>query len=480
MSRDQLAESQVTTGVHGEGAALSHGPAGHGAGAAATQRILSDPFVLPNLGDGGVLSRALDVEVTPGHRRKIPEGTYAEVQALQPPTLEVKLWSGFNGMIVTIPLDAFHAEPLLARGENGDADPDRFSYMRHTGRLWNGHPTVDDVSQGMLGDCYLISALGAIVAGDPNAITSMFDPPRNGMPSYRIRLYDQQPDGSFKPDWVTVDTYLPTYSRPPMLKRLQPTYLASYGQMDQSTADIAHPRWPALLEKAIAQKNGGYHLIGTGGKSSAIMQMVLGKPATFRPVPGSDEELLAFLRGEQRANRPVTAGTLSNKEIDRAQAGGFTLAPDGAYVKEFTTEVNGRSSPMDIKPSSLVVTDAKGKAPQLADDGKGAILGAGATGTVDYANGKVRIQYESGKGPADPGDLQAVFRYSGVIDTANNVHANHAYMFERVDDQNRIIMKNPWGNEHPSPLTPAAFRADFTTFYQMNVPQTDPAPASRR
>jgi hypothetical protein len=240
------------------------------------------------------------------------------------------------------------------------------------------------------------------------------------------------------------------------------------------------------------------------------MEMVTGKPASGLMMPTSDEDLLALLRDAGKRKRPLVAGSMSEKRIDANQAGGFAadganrmfedvlgllgdsgkkkrpliavptpekstavdqaggFAMDwkGSYSRTFTATglpTNEPESPLRIQPGSLEIRDVNGKAQPVKDDAEGELAGPGATGTVVYDDGKVMIAYDESHRPRSPEDLRANFTYRGVIDGANNVNAHHAYIFERIDENGLIVLRNPWGKEHPKPLTIEAFRASFTT-----------------
>ena len=72
-------------------------------------------------------------------------------------------------------------------------------------------PSSADDYQGQVGDCYLISALGAIADSSPQAIENMVIPDGvvNGIPTYTVRFFYQNATGACVPDYVTVNGLLP-------------------------------------------------------------------------------------------------------------------------------------------------------------------------------------------------------------------------------------------------------------------------------
>ncbi len=102
----------------------------------------------------------------------------------------------------------------------------------------SGAPTLQDVNQGYLGDCYFLSSLGEVALKDPSAIENMIASNANG--TYSVRFYV---DG--KPDYVTVNSQLPVMG-------------GGYEWANASRLEFANGTtddWVALVEKAYAQLN---------------------------------------------------------------------------------------------------------------------------------------------------------------------------------------------------------------------------------
>jgi hypothetical protein len=112
----------------------------------------------------------------------------------------------------------------------------------------NGGPRYQDVSQGALGDCWLMASLAEVAARNPAMIQSMFID--NGDGTWTVRFYN---NGS--PDYVTVDNYLPSGG-----------YLYDHPQGDL---------WAALAEKAYAQENAS-GWIGSGNQGVNSYQALNG------------------------------------------------------------------------------------------------------------------------------------------------------------------------------------------------------------
>jgi hypothetical protein len=111
------------------------------------------------------------------------------------------------------------------------------SYVTETLPLFgaNGAPSVSDINQGAVGDCYFVAALGAIANQAPSAIESMFVDNGNG--TYGVRFYL-----GGTPVYVTVDSQL----------------VSQGGSLlfDRSTTDL----WAGLAEKAFAELDSSGYL----------------------------------------------------------------------------------------------------------------------------------------------------------------------------------------------------------------------------
>jgi hypothetical protein len=172
-------------------------------------------------------------------------------------------------------------------------------------------PVIADEFQGALGDCYFISSLGSIAKSNPAAITNMFI--NNGDGTYTVRFY-----ANSTPDYVTVNSMLPTYEG-----RL---IFADYGA---SYTSASNDLWIPLAEKAYAQWNetGNEGRDGTntyagiaGGWMADVDAQVLGHAAaSYYPTTSNQQTMIAALA----ANEAVTMGTIVSPNSDDSLAGGL-------------------------------------------------------------------------------------------------------------------------------------------------------------
>ncbi|HLJ19799.1 MAG TPA: C2 family cysteine protease [Stellaceae bacterium] len=122
-------------------------------------------------------------------------------------------------------------------------------------------PSVKDINQGYLGDCYLLASLAEVASQNPNLITSMFT--SNGNNTYGVRFYVNG-----VADYTTVNNSL-----------------ANGGKIFNSGADT----WGSLAEKAYTQLQAGgvvtgnnvnagnsWTTIGNGGAPEFALEEITG------------------------------------------------------------------------------------------------------------------------------------------------------------------------------------------------------------
>ncbi|GEM36727.1 hypothetical protein NN4_12460 [Nocardia ninae NBRC 108245] len=136
---------------------------------------------------------------------------------------------------------------------------------RATGPLFNGLPRPDDVTQGMVGDCYLLSNLIGLAARNPDLIVDMIretEEIREGtaapVRTFSVRFYEAAENRWV---WVKVDDNF---------------YRKSAGGMLYAAQEELGPLWPAVIEKAWAVFRGaaqGYHGIDGGMPGNAAGQL---------------------------------------------------------------------------------------------------------------------------------------------------------------------------------------------------------------
>ncbi|MEM7103236.1 MAG: C2 family cysteine protease [Bacteroidota bacterium] len=85
-------------------------------------------------------------------------------------------------------------------------------FISSTTPLFNGNPTINDVRQGGLGDCYLLAAAATLVNNDPNHIKGMMHD--NGKGQVTVKLFKVSKGVKkkiFKPKLITVQKTIPQF-----------------------------------------------------------------------------------------------------------------------------------------------------------------------------------------------------------------------------------------------------------------------------
>jgi hypothetical protein len=160
------------------------------------------------------------------------------------------------------------------------------------GQLFVHGASPDDVQQGQIADCYLMSSLASIAHTDPQALHDAIQDHGNG--TYTVRFFDE----AGHPSYVDVDSQL--YGDTTL-----GGFSALYGR-----STTQGELWPAIMEKAYAEWKGGYEAIGQGGSAPDVIRAVTGKTSTVTPTQGtSTDALWSTLQSGDRAGVPMVAST---------------------------------------------------------------------------------------------------------------------------------------------------------------------------
>lgn len=122
----------------------------------------------------------------------------------------------------------------------------------------------DDLRQGRIGDCYLIAAMQALGMHDPAALARLVQPNPNG--TFTVTFHDGEQ--------VVVSADLPTH----------PDEGLAFAHNGEH-ADGGTELWPMLVEKAVAQRAGGWDEIVGGSQSDAI-ELLTGRASGW--IDGAD------------------------------------------------------------------------------------------------------------------------------------------------------------------------------------------------
>ncbi len=177
----------------------------------------------------------------------------------------------------------------------------------------NGKPTLADVQQGYLGDCYLFAAMGAIVKQQPEVIQRMFVDHGDGTVS--VTLHTMKNGYVVAPGTKGASEHVVRVSKdmPVADGKSRPTYgKGKDGQL-----------WPCLVEKAYAvvKGKGSYDKIGHGGFTTDAMETMMGRKArSFSSSGKKDKKLVQELKQSLADKKPVAAGSINNNTIKNNKA----------------------------------------------------------------------------------------------------------------------------------------------------------------
>ncbi len=152
-------------------------------------------------------------------------------------------------------------------------------------------PSFDDIEQGQLGDCYLLSSLASVAKTNPRIIRQRIADLGDG-------TYAVQFTGGSSDTYVRVDGDLPT---------------TSWGGLAYAQLGRQDSLWVAIVEKAYAFYRYGkadYGSLEGGFMSDVYNDLGLKSDSIFHADSGSD--LLARLRQNLRDGKAVTFGTIDD------------------------------------------------------------------------------------------------------------------------------------------------------------------------
>lgn len=166
------------------------------------------------------------------------------------------------------------------------------------GTIWaldeNGKPlppSIEDVRQGGVNDCFVFAAMAAIVHSDPDRIKGMIKD--NGDGSYTVTFHGT---GFFSSHQQTVTADFEK---------------GKHGNVNPSRKAI----WPLIIEKAYAKEKGGLQAFDDGGNAgTAVDDMVNMGASRFNPQDKDAAWILAKVAKAQKEKKPTTFLSPAEKE----------------------------------------------------------------------------------------------------------------------------------------------------------------------
>lgn len=185
--------------------------------------------------------------------------------------------------------------------------------------------SMNDIHQGQMRDCFVVSCLGDLANTHPDFLANMIQD--NGDGTETVTLY-QSASGTiptagqtqFQAIAVTVDNNFASYS------------VNSGAGQDQ--VDSQKEIWAQVLEKAIATTRGGYSAIAYGGNPTSVMEQLTGHTANYYSAASMTADML---RSFSAAGDLITFDTMSKSTL------GYGLV--GSHAYEFVGVVDTASGP---------------------------------------------------------------------------------------------------------------------------------------
>jgi hypothetical protein len=151
-------------------------------------------------------------------------------------------------------------------------------------------PSLDDISQGAVADCFLFAAMAAIVNTNPQHIVDMIRDNGNG-------------------------TYTVTFKGIGFFSSAKQTVSANFAVGRHGNVTARKALWPIIIEKAYAQEKGGLDKLGQGGNAGdALDDMLNDGPSRFDPREKTSDYIMGKLAKAKEKKWPMTI--LSPKKDD--------------------------------------------------------------------------------------------------------------------------------------------------------------------
>lgn len=172
-------------------------------------------------------------------------------------------------------------------GLDGDGEEEQ-AFVKGEGEAHSVDPS--DVTQGALGDCYLMASMAAIANQNPDLIQKLIHD--NGDGTYTVTFYQKKKflgifDDGYEKIKITVDADFPEHNGSPM-----------YAQPGD-TVDGKQEIWGMVIEKAYADWKGGYEDIEGGWPHDAFEALTGVDSKDYKPSSMSFQDLAArFQDGE--------------------------------------------------------------------------------------------------------------------------------------------------------------------------------------
>ncbi|GAC1339915.1 MAG: hypothetical protein NVSMB18_08980 [Acetobacteraceae bacterium] len=185
---------------------------------------------------------------------------------------------------------------------------------------------INDIHQGQIGDCFLLSSIGEIARTHPDFIQKMIHANADG--SETVQLYvgrngflPSPGATTYKPVAVTVSNVFPTY--------------AANNGATQDVVGSQKEIWVQVVEKAVSALGGGYSSIANGGNPTVAMEELTGHAASYMSAGSVTADML---KSFSAAGSLVTFDTPNRSNLP------FNLVGNHAYMFEGLVSTGGSMS----------------------------------------------------------------------------------------------------------------------------------------
>jgi hypothetical protein len=192
------------------------------------------------------------------------------------------------------------------------------TYQPYSGQLWVGQPSFADVKQGADGDCWLLASLAEVADRNPAAIEDMFVD--NGDGTYTVRFYNNG-----VADYVTVDSYLPTYEGTALFD----------APITPITGGSTPVLWAALAEKAYAEEFTGSYQGMNYGYSSVGLNRITGQTTAVFDTDSDASTLASEISTAWSQGQYIVLNSVSdevNPNGINVQTRSPNIVPDHSYA----------------------------------------------------------------------------------------------------------------------------------------------------
>ena len=201
--------------------------------------------------------------------------------------------------------------------------------------------SLNDLHQGQLGDCFLISAIGEIARTSPSTISAMIKQNANGTETVTL---NEAKNGGLA--WFGTTQF----------KTITETVTNNFSSLsvdNGSTQDVVggvKEIWPQVLESAFAQLNGGLAAIANGGYPVVAMETLTGKAANYYS-PASVS--LSTLQSWVSANDMIVLDTRASGNATFNLVGSHAYMFEGLVTQKGVTYVQA-GNPWGFDQPSLI------------------------------------------------------------------------------------------------------------------------------